>query len=278
MAELDNIASQLLKSASEADKIYSKTRDQSEKDKATRLRVIVQNLKTLTLGASDLNGLTDVTLTSVANKNGLVYNSTTSQWENQAIVNKIIAGTNISLSPVEGTGNVTINTLHAGGLYSQTEQSVPVTTSGSLIDGGVGTLTIPANGFQVGDSFNAFFSGQMSSANNEQISIAIMAGAVTLASSGTITLPSTTNKNWELYITFTIRVIGSAGTASIATAGTFFFNKDASNAPESIAFFSQNNTTFSTTISNTLQVNAQWITTNPANTIHTDLFNLYRVY
>ena len=50
MAELDNIASQLLKSASEADKIYAKTRDQSEKDKATRLRVIVQNLKILRLG------------------------------------------------------------------------------------------------------------------------------------------------------------------------------------------------------------------------------------
>jgi hypothetical protein len=83
MAELDNIASQLLKSASEADKIYSKTRDQSQKDKATRLRVIVQNLKTLTLGASDLNGLSDVTISAAANGQVLTYNSTTSQWENQ---------------------------------------------------------------------------------------------------------------------------------------------------------------------------------------------------
>tara|TARA_R110000868_G_scaffold222194_1_gene474063 strand:- start:49 stop:885 length:837 start_codon:yes stop_codon:yes gene_type:complete len=278
MAELENIASELLKSANEADLNYKKTRDQSQKDKATRLRVIVQNLKTLTLGASDLNGLTDVTLSSIANLNGLVYNSSTGQWENEAIVNKIIAGANISLSPPEGTGNVTINTLHTGGLYSQTQQSVPVTTSGSLIDGGVGTLTVPANGFQVGDSFNAYLSGQITSANNEQISITIMAGAVTLAASGTITLPATTNKNWELYITFTIRIIGSAGTASIATAGTFFFNKDASNAPESVGFFSQNNTTFNTTISNTLQVNVQWLTVNPANTIHSDLFNLNRVY
>ena len=278
MTQLENIASELLKSANEADLNYKKTRDQSQKDKATRLRVIVQNLKTLTLGASDLNGLTDVTLSSIANLNGLVYNSSTGQWENEAIVNKIIAGANISLSPPEGTGNVTINTLHTGGLYSQTQQSVPVTTSGSLIDGGVGTLTVPANGFQVGDSFNAYLSGQITSANNEQISITIMAGAVTLAASGTITLPATTNKNWELYITFTIRIIGSAGTASIATAGTFFFNKDASNAPESVGFFSQNNTTFNTTISNTLQVNVQWLTVNPANTIHSDLFNLNRVY
>jgi hypothetical protein len=27
-----------------------------------------------------------------------------------------------------------------------------------------------------------------------------------------------------------------------------------------------------------LQVNAQWLTVNPANTIHSDLFNLYRIY
>jgi hypothetical protein len=197
-------------------------------------------------------------------------------------VDKIIAGTYITVSPASGTGDVTVgvNTsmLHSGGLYSQTAQSVPVTTSGSLIDGGVGTLTIPANGFQIGDSFNAYFSGQISSANNEQISITIMAGAVTLASSGTITLPSTTNKNWELYITFTIRAIGAPGTASIATSGTFFFNKDASNSPESVGFFSENNTTFNTTISSTLEVNVQWLTVNPLNTIHTDLFNLYRIY
>jgi hypothetical protein len=147
-----------------------------------------------------------------------------------------------------------------------------------LIDGGVGTLTIPANGFQIGDSFNAYFSGQITSGNNQQISITIMAGAITLAASGTITLPSTTDKNWELYITFTIRAIGAPGTASIATSGTFFFNKDASNSPESVGFFSENNTTFDTTISSTLEVNVQWLTVNPLNTIHTDLFNLYRIY
>jgi hypothetical protein len=197
-------------------------------------------------------------------------------------VDKIIAGTYITVSPASGTGDVTVSVntsmLHAGGLYSQTAQSVPVTTSGSLIDGGVGTLTIPANGFQIGDSFNAYFSGQITSGNNQQISITIMAGAITLAASGTITLPSTTDKNWELYITFTIRAIGAPGTASIATSGTFFFNKDASNSPESVGFFSENNTTFNTTISSTLEVNVQWLTVNPLNTIHTDLFNLYRIY
>ena len=73
-------------------------------------------------------------------------------------VDKIIAGTYISVSPASGTGDVTVSVntslLHAGGLYSQTQQSVPVTTSGSLIDGGVGTLTIPANTFLADDIVN----------------------------------------------------------------------------------------------------------------------------
>lgn len=45
MAALDNIASELLKSANEADLIYKKTRDQAQRDKAVRLRRIVENLK-----------------------------------------------------------------------------------------------------------------------------------------------------------------------------------------------------------------------------------------
>jgi hypothetical protein len=45
-----------------------------------------------------------------------------------------------------------------------------------------------------------------------------------------------------------------------------------------VGFFSENNTTFDTTISSTLEVNVQWLTVNPLNTIHTDLFNLYRIY
>jgi len=126
MAELDNIASQLLKSASEADKIYSKTRDQSEKDKATRLRVIVQNLKTLTLGASDLNGLSDVTLTSPTNAQLLVYNSSTGQWVNQypAVVSTP------TLAQVTTAGNTTTNAITVGGL-----------TVGQV--GGSGTINFP---------------------------------------------------------------------------------------------------------------------------------------
>lgn len=50
MAALDNIASELLKSANEADLIYKRTRDQAQRDKAVRLRRIVENLKAISAG------------------------------------------------------------------------------------------------------------------------------------------------------------------------------------------------------------------------------------
>ena len=182
-----------------------------------------------------------------------------------------------------GTGQLTYGPASglSPGLYAQTSDSTAITNTivpGTLIDGGVGTLSIPANGFQVGASFIAYFSGKISCVNNAQLEIHCQTGAITLADTGIMTLAATTNKNWELYINFTIRAIGPAGTASIATSGRFYYNKNASNSPESIGFYNLNNTTFDTTISNTLDVTAQWNSANPLNSIYTDIFNLYRIY
>lgn len=256
MAALDTIASELLKSANEADLNFKKTRDQAQRDKAVRLRKIVENLRLLVFGASDLNGLSDVTISSPTDDQILTYNSGTSQWENQTLV------------------------IPKPGLYAQTAPGLPVTgiAPGNLIDGGVGSLTIPANGFQIGDSFVAYFSGTMSSVNNAILEIHNMADGNTLADTGPMTLFATTNKNWEMYVNFTIRSIGSAGVASIATSGRFSYNKNSGSTPESIGFFNVNNTTFDTTISNTLAVTAQWDSINPLNSIQTEMFNLYRIY
>jgi hypothetical protein len=167
------------------------------------------------------------------------------------------------------------------GLYAQTADSIVITNTTvatTLVDGGVGTLTIPADSFKVGDSFIAYLSGKISSVNNEQLEIRCMSNGFTLADTGLITLATTTNKNWELYINFTVRSIGTSGIASIATSGRFAYNKNAGNSPESIGFYNLNNTTFNTTISNTLNVTAQWTTASTSNSIYTDMFNLYRVF
>ena len=145
------------------------------------------------------------------------------------------------------------------GLYTQTASSTPVTNTiveTSLLDGGIGTLTVPANGFQVGDSFHAIMTGHISSENNRTLHIRIKTGTSLLADTGVITLPQTTAKHFKLDIYFTVRTLGVAGVASIASGGDFTYEKDASNGFEGAAFSTENNTTFDTTISNTLEITA----------------------
>lgn len=175
--------------------------------------------------------------------------------------------------PKPGTSNF--------GLYAQTANSTPITATTSersLIDGGVGTLSLPANAFSIGDSFLASMTGIISSANNETIRIKVKSGSVILGDSGLITLPQTTVKHFDLRIVFTIRQIGAAGTASIAVAGEFTYSKDASNAFEGSDFSTINTTTFDTTTSNTLDITAQWGSTNAANIIYSEIFILNKTY
>ena len=156
-----------------------------------------------------------------------------------------------------------VNTsIHANyGLYNQTGSSTPITgsgtgiySSGSLLDGGLGTLTVPANGFNVGDGFQALLTGQLEVANNHTLEIQVKTGNITLADTGEITMAGTTDKNWRLNIDFSVNSTGSAGTASIATAGLFTYRKDASSDVQGEIFSFTNNTNFDTTIDNTLEV------------------------
>jgi len=64
------------------------------------------------------------------------------------------SGTVAYLSDIPATNNY--------GLFAQTGNSTPIsgtTAETTLINGGVGTLTVPANGFTIGDSFRAVFGG-----------------------------------------------------------------------------------------------------------------------
>ena len=167
------------------------------------------------------------------------------------------------------------------GLYAQTASSTPVTnttTETSLLDGGVGTLTVPANGFNVGDSFHAILTGYISSVNNHTLQIRIKSDGVVLADTGVITMAGSTNKHWKLEVYFTIRALGGSGTARIATAGTFMYTKDASNSFEGTNFSTETSTGFNTTISNTLTITAQWGTASTGDSIYSDIFTLNKTY
>ena len=176
-------------------------------------------------------------------------------------------------SPYSGLGRI--------GLFAQTAAGAAVvntTTESTLTNGGVGTLTVPINGFSVGDSFVVTMGGTLSANNNEGLTIRIKSGSTILASTGTIIMSGATNRTWLLQATFVIRAIGPAGVASIYTSGFFEYLKNASSNLEFFNATSLNNTTFDTTTSNTLNITAQWAVASPTNSIKTENFNLYKIY
>lgn len=167
------------------------------------------------------------------------------------------------------------------GLFAQTANSTVITATdreNTLIDGGVGTLTVPANGFSVGDSFRVEMGGIMSAHNNDKITIRLKAGSVDLGDSGPLTLPQISNQVWALSVTFTVRAIGGAGVASIVSLAQFHILKKASGTQQGFAWNTINSTTFDTTISNTLNITAQFSSTNANNSIYSDIFTLIKTY
>ena len=174
------------------------------------------------------------------------------------------------------------NQSYTGRLYTQTNSSTPVTATaneGNLLDGGLGTLMIPANGFQVGDSFNGVLIGHLSCINTATLHIRIKTSSgILLVDTGVITMATTTNKHWRLDVNFTVRQIGTATTASIASGGLFSYTKNSGGSFEGANFSIINDTTFDTTIDNTLVITAQWNTNNADNSIYSELFTLNKTY
>jgi spore coat protein U-like protein len=167
------------------------------------------------------------------------------------------------------------------GLFSQTGNNITITntrTESTLIDTGVGTLSVPANGFKVGDTFHGQFMGILNSLNNATLNFRVKTGSVVLATSNAQTLPSITNGIWLLTLDFTIRAIGGPGVASIVSFGTFYDIKQSNNQQQGFSFTTTNSTTFDTTIANTLNVTAQWGASSTSNSIHPDIFVLNKIF
>jgi hypothetical protein len=167
------------------------------------------------------------------------------------------------------------------GLFAQTGNSITVsgtTSESTLIGDGVGTLSIPANGFRVGDSFRADFGGLLSAKNGDDIKIKVKAGSIVLADSGFKNMTTSNDDVWQLSVNFTIRAIGVAGVASIVSLGVFHTTKQSNDSQSGFAFNTVNNTTFDTTVSNTLNVTVEFNTNAPENKIYSDIFILNKIY
>ena len=168
------------------------------------------------------------------------------------------------------------------GLFAQTANSTVVTNTTvetSLVNGGVGTLSVPANGFSVGDSFRAIVGGVVNANNNQTLRIRVKAGSIVLLDSGLQNLGSSViNDVFSLNVDFTIRQLGAAGVASIVSLGSFNYTKTNNASVQGFGFNVVNSTTFDTTISNTLDITVQWGAASTGNNMYSDIFILNKTY
>lgn len=167
------------------------------------------------------------------------------------------------------------------GLFSQIADSTPITnttTAASVIGTGVGSLSVPANSFLVGNAYTVKVGGIISTLVNHKITFFLKSGATTLANTGLITLSAATNSIWQLEVTFVIHALGVAGVADLKSHFLFSYEENASDKFEGHAFDINNNATFDTTILNTLDIDAKWNQTSASDSIYSTVLNLNKIY
>ena len=180
-----------------------------------------------------------------------------------------------------GGGSGSIPSTINYGLFTQIADSIPVENTileKTLVGSGLGTLSVPKNTFQIGDTFQLKICGILNCVNNAQLTIRLHANGIDIATTGTITLSTCTNRIWELLADFTIRQIGNSGVAQLLTNGQFLYVKNASLSLEGATLQNLNNTTFNTTILNTLDIVCQWGLANPLNKISSSQLILNKVF
>ena len=162
------------------------------------------------------------------------------------------------------------------GMYAQTVVSSTITNTTaetSIVGSGVGSLSVPADIFVVGDSFHAKIGGIISAQNGDEITINIKTGATTLATTGLISLEAVTSLGWEMEMDFTIASIGAAG--DMCTNGNFAYNRNTGSLE---GFVFQDVQPIDTTVSNTLDITITWNQAKTQDQIYSANFVLYKTY
>ena len=143
----------------------------------------------------------------------------------------------------------------------------------------LGTLTIPADTFKVGDCFKVVLMGHITCSNNDRLRIKVKAsGGAVLADTLNMDLSnSSTDDHWKLEIDFTVRKLGGTEVAAITSGGSFYYNKGNNNIFTK-TFLTLNDTDFNTKISNTLDITGQFETDAHGAEIYSSLFTLTKTY
>lgn len=195
----------------------------------------------------------------------------------------VVQGTNITVDNTDPL-NPVINAAGGGtgtlfGLYSQTAQSSVINTAPeqSIVGTGVGSLSVPANSFTVGDAYHAKIGGKINATGGggrSEIIVRVKAGSTILATTGIFDLDNATDQGWELELDFTIQAIGASG--SINTNGNFCYTKDGNR--QVFGYIFQDTQAIDTTINNTLDITVEWNNINAGDDIYSANFVLFKTY
>jgi hypothetical protein len=168
----------------------------------------------------------------------------------------------------------------AYGLFSQTANSTLIqgitNNGGSLFGTGVGSLTVPANQFVVGDAFKLDGFGHLThpsppTAASLKIDLLIN-GVIELSLS--MDMPAITDLHWSMEINFAIRQIGVSG--QVMSGIKFMHEEDASDKLSAHGFTQLS--AVDTTVNNTLDVIATWTTPDDNREIYSEVMNLHKIY
>lgn len=155
----------------------------------------------------------------------------------------------------------------SGGLYSQSNLTQFNQTTETNMLGGTnisGSLTIPANTFKQLSVYAFKSSGTLSGGSNDLFTLRLKssAGALFAELPVTITDNGLAGNWWDLSADFSVNQLGSAGIAVLVSTVVFRYINN-TNTVATRAVSNINNTTFDTTVLNTLEFSFQNDVTNP---------------
>lgn len=144
------------------------------------------------------------------------------------------------------------------------------TTEATLIGGGVGSLTFPANSLFIGRTLRIKLSGIISTAaiSPGTLRIKVKLGTTVILDTGAQTITSSlSNMVWRIEASITVRSTGSGSGGSVFAQSAFEHQVTALAALLAWAMTNTAAVNMDTTISNALDVTATWGTADASNSI-----------
>lgn len=223
-------------------------------------------------------------ITADANNQVMLGDNAVNQIVNAGDGSADIGSATHRFKDIHATGALSIGYINsmtpAGGQWLQISNATAVTGTNvemELLAGAseLGTLTVPANGFQR-SAFHLNISGLFSSANGNTLTIRFKFGASVLTLP--MSLVGASGECFELEVDFLIQATGGPGVAKIVSNVEFTHSDGGLSAYRGQRAILEDNTLFDTTIINNLQVTVQYSTDSPNNNIQALAGHLTRMY